>query len=136
MDLRSVSPLQAHTALHRAGARWWRDGGGMTQVRNGPAAPRASDRRFLAVGVLAGLAVNATAAWTAWQALQGDRHTLLQSEFQSWLTVIAIVASATVVSAIALRAKRGVAVGLMVGLALAGVADLIGLFIEMVTSTS
>ena len=113
-----------------------RDGDDMEQVGNGTATPRASAPPFFAIGVLAGFVVNATAAWIAWQNLQGDRDTLVQSEFGSWLAVAAIVATGTVVSAIALRAKRALALGLVLGLALAGAADLIGLFIDIMTSAS
>ena len=80
--------------------------------------------------------MNVTAAWIAWQSLQGERATLLQSEFQSWMTVAVVVATVTVVAAIALRARCALARGLMLGLVLAGVADLVGLFIDIVTSAS
>lgn len=107
----------------------------MTQGETG-IAPRASSRRFFAVGVLAGFAVNATAAWITWQGLQGDRATLRQTEFQSWIAVAIIVAAVTIGVAIALRTMRELAAGLLLGLVLAGVADLLGLFIDIVTTAS
>lgn len=92
-------------------------------------------RRPLVGGATTAFLVNATAAWLTWQILQGDRDTVNHSEFDSWLLVVGAAASATVIATVvALRSQRWFAAGLILGLVLAGVADVVGLFVDIVTS--
>lgn len=76
----------------------------------------------------------ALVAWISWEVIEGDEDTLLRSEFRGWAIAAFWAAVLTSVSAGVSWRSRNVLAGAAVGIALAGLAVLGGLVVDLVTS--
>ena len=101
----------------------------LVELRNGRT-PHAAAVSAATVFLVAG------GAWVGWQLAQEDAPTLLRSESETWLTLLAAgTVIVTVVGAVFWRG-RNVRLGLVTGLALAILAVLSGLVVDIITSIS
>ena len=68
--------------------------------------------------------------------VQGDAPTLLRSEFEDWLTWLAVGAALVAILGAMFWRARNVRAGLVAGFALAAVAVVFGLVVDIITSAS
>lgn len=88
------------------------------------------------LGILSGLALNTLPAWAAWKVLENPREgTVLQPEFNLWLVVVTAAGAATLIGILlTFRIRRAFAWGLAIGVALAAVAVIVALYVDLVHS--
>ena len=73
-------------------------------------------------------------SWITWKVIEGDRGTLLESQFSQWTSMTISAAALTCVAAAVFWRSRNVRVGAVLGLLLAAAALACGLFIDLVGS--
>lgn len=73
-------------------------------------------------------------AWVSWQAIEGDRGTLLRSQFSQWALVTLGAAVLTCVAAGVFWRSRKMHIGVVLGTLLAGLAVAGGLLLDIVGS--
>lgn len=73
-------------------------------------------------------------AWVLWQVLEGDRDTVLASQFTPWITATLLTAVVVCTAAATVWRSRPGWLGVALGVVLSGVAVAVGLLVDLVTS--
>ncbi len=76
----------------------------------------------------------ALVAWVSWQTIEGDRDTLLRSQFSTWLLVIACAAALTCLAAGVFWRTTGTRAGVILGALAAVLAVMGGLLVDIAGS--